>query len=282
MLLLLTAAAVQAAVAPEKLEAIRGLLREKKIAEAEAAANTLVAANPADAEAQALLGSACAAKGDADGAVQACEKAVQLAPADSELQRQLGDAYGLAAQKAGMFAKMGWGKKCLGAYEKAVALAPANLAARSSLMTIYQQAPAMMGGGIDKAYGQAAAIKELDVTRGHIAYATLYAHEKKFAEAFVELEDVLKTSPDNYAALYQFGRLTALSGERIDRGREVLTKCLALPPPPDTPGHDAAQWRLGNLWEKKGDKPAARAAYQAALAINPKFQQAIDALKKLE
>jgi tetratricopeptide (TPR) repeat protein len=181
-----------------------------------------------------------------------------------------------------MLSKMGLGKKCLAAYEKAVALDPTNLNARSSLMTVYQQAPGMMGGGGDKALVQAAAIKQLDETRGRVAYAMFYIGEKKYAEALTELEEALKSAPDHYAALYQFGRLAALTGERIDRGMEALKKCLTLPPTPGFPGHEAAQWRLGNLWEKKGDKQAARAAYQAALAINSGFQQAIDALKKLD
>jgi tetratricopeptide (TPR) repeat protein len=282
ILLLVTAAAVHAAIAPEKLEKIRGLLREKKIAEAEAAANTLVAANPNEAEAHALLGSVRTAKGDGDAAVKACEKAVELAPTSSEYQLQLGDACGLAVQTAGMFSKMSLGKKCLAAYEKAVELDPANLTARSSLASMYQMAPAMMGGGIDKAYAQAAEIKKLDPTRGHIAYATLYTGEKKFTEAFAEFEEALKAAPDNYDALYQFGKLTALTGERVDRGMDALRKCLTLSPPPGSPGHEAAQWRIGNLWEKKGDKKAARAAYEAALAVNPSFQQAIDSLKKLD
>lgn len=281
ILLLLTAVVAQAAVSPEKTESIRSLLREKKLTAAEAAANALIAANPKDAEAYALLGTVCVAKADPDSAIKACEKAVELAPKSSEYQLQLGDTYNFAAQKAGVFSKMSLGKKCLVAYEKAVELDPANLTARSSLMAVYQMAPGMMGGGVDKAYEQAAAIKKLDANRGHVAYAILYVGEKKFAEAFTEVEEVLKTAPDNYLALFQFGRLTTLTGERVDRGIEALNKCLTLPPPPGSPGHEAAQWRLGILWEKKGDKQAARAAYEAALAINPNFQQAIDALKKL-
>ena len=279
--LLVTAVVAQAAVSPDKIENVRGLVRDKKLTAAETAANALVTANPKEAEAYALLGSVRTAKSDGDGAVKACEKAVELAPASSEYQLQLGDACGLAVQTAGVFSKMSLGKKCLAAYEKAVELDPKNLVARSSLASMYQMAPSMMGGGIDKAYAQAAAIKQLAATRGHIAYATLYAAEKKFAEAFAEFEEALKAAPDNYDALYQFGKLTALTGERVDRGMDALKKCLTLSPPPGSPGHDAAQWRLGNLWEKKGDKKAARAAYEAALAINPNFQQAIDSLKKL-
>lgn len=281
ILLLLTAALAHAAVPTEKIENVRGLLRDRKLDAAESAADALVAAHPAEAEAHALLGSVRVAKGNADGAVKACEKAAELAPKNGEYQRQLGDIYGLAGQKAGMLSKMSWGKKAIAAYEKAVELDPTNLTARQSLMSFYQMAPGMMGGGADKAYAQAAEIRKLDAERGRIAYAILYVAEKKYAEALAEIEAVLQSTPDHYAALFQYGRISALTGERIDRGMEALKKCLTLPPPPGAPGHEAAHWRLGNLWEKKGDKPAARAAYQAALALNPGFQQAIDSLKKL-
>ena len=90
------------------------------------------------------------------------------------------------------------------------------------------------------------------------------------------------TPPDNYPALYQFGRAVSLSSEHIDRGMEALKKCLTLEPSPGAPGHDAAQCRLGNLWEKKGDKNAARAAYRESLALNPNFKEASESLKKLE
>ncbi len=282
LLLLLTAAIAQAAVSPEKIENVRRLLRDGKVAAAESAANALIAANPAEAEAYALLASVSVAKGDPDAAIAAAEKAAELAPASGDYQRQLGDAYGFAAQKAGMLSKMGLAKKCGAAYEKAVALDPANLDARSSLLGYYQNAPSMMGGGMDKAHAQAAEIRKLDANRGRLAYATLYAADKKFAEAFTQLEEALKATPENYAALYQFGRLAAITGERIDRGLEALKQCLTLPPPPNTPGHAAAQWRIGNLLEKKNDPAGARTAYEAALKFDPKFTQAADSLKKLK
>ena len=95
---------------------------------------------------------------------------------------------------------------------------------------------------------------------------------------------MLKESPDDYAALYQIGRIAALSGQQLDRGLASLRRCLTLTPPatPNTPGHAAAHWRIGNLLEKKGDQPGARAAYEAALKLDPTFLGAIDALKKLK
>jgi tetratricopeptide (TPR) repeat protein len=270
-----------AAVPSAEAEAVRALLRERKVAEAEKAARALVAHHGKEAEAHALLGSVMMGKQDPDGAVKAFEQAAKLAPKDSEIHRRLGDAYGFAAQRAGMMSKFGLARKCLAAYEQAVALDPRSLAARQSLMGFYQAAPGMAGGGIDKAYAQAAEIKKLSPDQGRLAYAQLYAAEKKWTEAFAEFEEVLKADPVNYLANFQVGRIAALSGERVDRGIETLRKALTLPPSPGAAGHEAAHWRLGMLLEKKGDKTGARTAYEAALQINPKFPQAAEALKKL-
>jgi tetratricopeptide (TPR) repeat protein len=283
--LFLAVACAQAAIPSDQLDRVRALLRDGNVAAAASAANALVATHPDDAEAHALLASVLLAKGeDADAAVRSAEKSVELAPANSDLQRQLGDAYGFAAQKAGMLGKMSYAKKCRVAYEKAVELDPKNIAARDSLMGFYQQAPGVMGGGMDKAYEQAAAIKELDAARGRLAYATLYGADKKYDLAFAQFEEVLKTSPDDYAALYQVGKLAAISGLALDRGLAALRRCLELPVPatPGTPGHAAAQWRLGNVLEKQNDPAGARRAYEASLQLDPKFAQAADSLKKLK
>lgn len=233
-------------------------------------------------ETPAALGAAHLAKGEAEAAVAAYEKAVELDPKSSALRHQLGQAYGLVAQSAGTFARIGWARKMCAAYEKAIELDPENMPARQSLLGFYQMAPSMMGGGLDKARAQAAAIQRRDPVRGHVAHGMIHQSEKKYAEAAAEFEAALLAAPDDYAALFQIGRTAALSGERLDRGLETLRRCLALPPPAGAPGHDAAHWRLGNLWERKGDKPAARAAYQASLAVNPGFRQTIDALRKLD
>lgn len=281
VLLLATALSAAAAVPPAELDALRQLLAERKHAEAETAATKLTQAYPQESAAFMLLGTVHLNKQDPEPAVKAFEKAADLDPKSSEIQRRLGDAYGFSAQKAGLLSKMGWAKKCLAAYEKAVALDPKNIPARQSLLGYYMQAPAMVGGGLDKAYAQATEIKKLAPDVGRIAFAQIYAAEKKWTEAFTEFEEVLKTEPDHYLANFQVGRLAAMSGERVERGVETLRKALTLTPTPGAAGHEAAHWRLGLLLEKQGDKAGAKAAYEAALKVNPKFQQALDALKKL-
>ncbi len=221
------------------------------------------------------------AQGQAQSAIATLEPAVKSGPSNAEHQRLLGDAYLLAARQANLLSKPGWARKSCRAYEQAVETAPDNLAARLSLMSYYQNAPGFLGGSADKARAQADAIKQRNATRGHVAIAMLLIGEKRFADARTELDEALRLTPADYAALYHTGRLAALSGEHIERGIEALRECLTLAPLVGVPGHDAAQWRLGNLLEKQGDKAAARAAYQASLTVNPAFEDAATALKQL-
>ncbi len=257
------------------------LYQQRKPLEAQKAFEALVAKDPKNADIQFYLGRIALQRDDHEKATTHLEKAVALAPADARYHHRLGDAYGRSAQKASFFSQMGLAKKCKAAYEKALELDPKNIDARFSLMGYYQQAPALVGGGMDKAHLQAQEIKKLDPARGRMAIAGVYAADKKYPEAFAVFDEVLKENPGDYAASFQSGRLAAISGERLDRGLTALRQCLGQTPPEGQPGHAAAHWRIGNILEKQGDKPGARAAYEAALKVDPKFPQAIEALKKL-
>ena len=260
---------------------VETLFKQRQWPEAQALLEQAAAAAPQDAETQGLLGQVHLTRGNAEGAVTALEKAVALDPKSSNYQRMLGDAYGVSAQKAGMFSKLGLARKCKGAYDKAVELDPKNIDARWSVMEYCRQAPAMAGGGMDAAYAQAEEIKKIDANRGRVALATLYMSDKKAVEAFGLFDEALAANPDDYTALYQLGRLSAMTGQRIDQGIANLRRCLTMTPPVGQPGHAPVNWRIGNLLEKQGDKEGARAAYEATLAIDPNFVRAIEDLRKL-
>lgn len=280
-LLFITALATNAATRSPEQQAAVDLYNQRKNAEAKAAFEKLAAADTKNAEVWHFLGQVAIRADDPETAAKHHEKAVALDPANSNYHLRLGDAYGRSAQKAGIFSKMGLAGKCRTAYEKAVALDPKNIDARFSLMGFYQQAPGIAGGGTDKAMMQAQEIKKLDPARGRQAIAGVYAADKKYDLAFAEYEEVLKATPNDYGALFQTGRLAAISGERLDHGLKVLQQCLAMTAPEGQPPHAAAHWRIGFILEKKGDKAGARAAYEASLKLDPKFPQAIESLKKL-
>lgn len=209
------------------------------------------------------------------------ERAVARAPSAARLHNALGDACGLAAQKAGLLAKLGWAKKCLGAYERAVALEPDNTAYRWSLLGYYLVAPRIAGGGREKALAQAEAIKRLDAMAGRIAHATLWLAERNFSAAFAEFADVAESASDDFLVLYHIGRCAAISGEQLERGRRALERCLDLSPPSGDgmPTLASVHYRLGNVLEKLGQTAAAQHAYAAATRCNPDFRPEKIALK---
>jgi tetratricopeptide (TPR) repeat protein len=262
-------------------ERVTGLFKERQWAEAQVMLEKVTAEEPKNAEAWNFLGQAFLSHNDYEKAMPALEMATQLAPANSEYMRMLGDACGLAAQQSGLLSKYGWAKKCKADYDRSVELDPTNIAARWSVMEFCRQAPAIVGGGMDGAYAQAEAIRKLDPDRGRVALAILYVADKKMVEAFALYDEALKANPDDYTTLYQLGRLSAMTGQRLEQGLVNLRKCLTLTIPPSQPGLAPVNWRIGNILEKLGDKTGAKAAYEASIAIDPTFVQAIEALRKL-
>jgi tetratricopeptide (TPR) repeat protein len=204
------------------------------------------------------------------------EKAKAMAPNDARIQNALGDAYGLAAQKAGLFAKLGWAKKCRAAYERAVELEPTNPNYRWSLLGYFDLAPRIVGGGSDRALAEAAEIGKLDPMNGRIARATLDLSENRPEAAFHEFEEVLRQDPGDFLALYHLGRCAAISGLHLDQGRAALMQCLSLPVSvrEGEPDQANVHYRLGNILEAEGNVNGARAEYAAAYALEPDFRPA--------
>lgn len=277
-LLLLALAALPAFAADNALrDQVAELFKQRQWAEAQALLEKVTATEPGNAEAWNFLGQTYLARNDYEKAVPLLEKAARLDPANSDYVLQLGHAYGIGAMKSGLFSKLGFAKKCKAAYDKAVELDPANINARWSVMEYCKQAPGIIGGGMDGAYVQAEAIKKLDARRGRIAFASLYVADKKYTEAFALFEEVLLEKPYDTDALFQVGRLAAISGQQLDRGLGALRTLLT-----QEGGNTArTHTRIGNILEKQGDKPGAKAAYEAAVTLDPKFTQAVEALRKL-
>lgn len=263
--------------------AARALFDARQNAEAETAYAALAKQHPANPEPLRCLGHLALRRDDADAAVTWFEQAVALAPDDAETHRSLGDSFGRKAQKAGMLSKFGLAKKCLAAYERAGALDPSSVRIRESLFNYYVNAPAIAGGGKDKARAEAEVLQRLDPARGALAFAALHQAEKKFLEAIDAYDVYLKSNPDDAYVNYLVGKLCDTNGIAPERGLAALRHCLELPElaPPGAPKHQHAHWRIGNLLKAQGDLAGARAAYETSLKLDPKFEHAANALKEL-
>lgn len=299
---------------PAAPESARALVDAPPRPAAQAALAKPAAAEPKNAETQFNLAAVALSRGDTEQAIACGEKAVELAPDIARYHAALGEAYGVATQKAGLLTKGGLAKKSKAAYERAAALDPTNVSYHQALFEYCRYAPAFVGGGLDKAEAEAAIILKLDPVRGHANYAALAIAEKKFEgallhaaeikkldpaagralsvqiyfqtmeydKALAQLDEALAAQADDYGSLYAVGRLADVSGQFFDRGVAALRRCLELTPPPRQGSHADVQWRLGNVFARKLDLVSARAAYEASLKLDPTFTRSADALKKLK
>jgi len=312
--LVLFAAGAAAFASPRTDEGVR-LFEARRFPEARAALEAAVQEDSRDTRALYYLGRTLMAQNEPEKAAAALEKSVALDPASAEKHLWLGRAWGSQAQSANFLKQASLAPKIRREFEKAVELDPGSADARFSLIEYYINAPGIMGGSLDKAREEAAAIARLDPLRGYRARArileyeknwdaagaeydraarqfpdklepavwgsNLWAGQKNWSRAFAPIEAFLSRNPASLSATYQIGRLAALSGENLDRGAEALTRYLASDPRPEDPPLAAAQWRLGQILEKKGDRLGAKRAYEEALKLDASHKEAKEGLKRV-
>jgi tetratricopeptide (TPR) repeat protein len=175
-----------------------------------------------------------------DDALDYIEEAVDHNQTEGDYFNLLGDTYAAIGSKASIFKQMSVGPKALRAWEKATQLDAKNIPARVSLVGVYTMAPAFMGGGEDKAKAIA-------------------------NEVFPLLEEQLKRTPDHHLYNYWYGKCSAITGLKLDRGDECLQKYIAFTTAADEPSIAGANMRLGQIKEKKGNKAEANKYYGISL-----------------
>ncbi len=114
-----------------------------------------------------------------DAAVQEFTAAAALQPINSMAHLWLGRALGRKAEKANMLQAALLVGKVRGEFERAVALDPMNIEARSDLLEFYLEAPVCFGGGIERAEQQAEAIAKLDHAQGRWAHNRIAARRNE-------------------------------------------------------------------------------------------------------
>jgi Tfp pilus assembly protein PilF len=260
-------------------------------------------------------GRAAMTRGDAEMASGLFEKAIAQNPKSADAHYWLGSAYGMMARNASFFSQASLGSKTREEFEKAVELDPNHLDAREGLVQFYTMAPALMGGGHDKAFAQAAEIRRRDPMKGHSVTAFIYSAEKKMDEAKKEYADEVKEFPKsprahldfglfymgekNYKAAsdemenamaldrafmpayFHAGQLAVRSNTNLAHGEELLRKYLAYTPKHGEPATARAHYWLGQIFEKQGKKAEAKASFAASLKLNPSQKDVAEALKRV-
>jgi tetratricopeptide (TPR) repeat protein len=313
-ILILAVLAVNSATAGAD-ETAPGLLAAGRVDEAIATLHGQISASPNDAVAQNLLCRAYFSLGEWDRGISACEKAVSLAPQDSQYHLWLGRAYGEKADKSGVFAAARLAGKVRNEFEAAVNLNPNNVDARSDLAEFYLEAPGIVGGGSDKAVQQANSLAKLNPARAHWVTARLAEKRKDFAAAEREYRAAIDASHGGASAWLNLGlyyQHRDQPNEMIEALRHVRSAPLdrpdALVDAADILIHSQrnlkeavdllqtylrsssqveqapafkVHYLLGTAAEKLGDKQNAAAEYRTALSLAREFQPAQQALQRV-
>ena len=275
------------------------------------------AAEPRKAEIQLLLTKTQLELQQFDAAIKSGERAVALEPKSSAYHEWLGRAYGEKADHSSFMSALGFAKKARKEFQEAVELDEKNFAARQALIEFDCAAPAMAGGGEDKAQPEIAQTAALDAAEGHYAAGNCRRQKKDFTAADSEFNKALQGRLRSADRVFDIGDYAARRGEAAmllavaeagekiakDDPRDAFYRAVAgislkrdtveaqrllrdyLKKAPARNGYPRpamAHYWLGQSFENQGDANAARGEYETAVKLEPKNKMAQEALKKLK
>jgi tetratricopeptide (TPR) repeat protein len=287
-------------------------LQQGRVDEAAASLHEILTANPGDGQAHQLLCRIYYAQDMADNAIHECQLAASSDPASSDNQLWLGRAYGFKASHANPLSALSLAVKVRVAFERAAQLDPENVHALNDLGEFYVAAPAIIGGGLDKAQALAARMEPHFPSQAHRLLALIAEKKKEDAIAEAEFSNAVAAgkTPEAYIDLGHFYErhhqpdkmVNALqSGIASDRRKgpslvdaaSILTDAHRSPELAETllraylsssaKTDDAPAFKvhlqLGDLLAHQGDPVAAQREYAAALALASNYAPARKAMQ---
>ena len=288
------------------------LLQQGRVDEASTVLQAILQSQPNDAKARQLFCRVYYSQDMADGAVRECEAATASAPSESDHQVWLGRAYGLKASQANPLIAFGIAKKVRISFERGVQLNPVSVQALSDLGQFYVEAPAIVGGGLDKAATIAARIRPLSAARAHRLLGMIANKKKDTVTAEAEFQSAVAAgrAPEAYVDLGSFYQQhgqgdkayaalqAAIAADRakgpalvdvaslltlLNRSPELAERCLRDYLSSSAKSDDAPAFKvhvqLGDLLLHRGDVAGAHREYAAALALASNYAPAIKAMQ---
>jgi tetratricopeptide (TPR) repeat protein len=282
ILLIAGASLAAPALSAQCVPAVQRLITDRKYDDARAELQAHLKRAPSDDAATHCMGRLLLDQGESADAVDWLDKAVALNPKNAQHHLWLGIALRTEGGKAGMLRAPSFMGRMKTELEQALVLDPTLVEARYALLQLYSGAPAMMGGSIPKAREQAAEMLKLNPMRGHMGYAIIAEQEKDLAATEKEFLAAIAARPDSDVAYNVTGAFYRRQ-ERWTDAAGMYEKQLKVMPKDATPTRVSnAHYYLGMAEEKSGHSDKAKAEYQAALAANPKNEEAKKALAALK
>ncbi|WP_374675445.1 hypothetical protein [Ideonella sp.] len=245
------------------------LLEQDRHAELEAAARQRLKAEPADPQATAALGYALLAHAqpaDVDAALPLVEACLQRHPQAGECHHMLGLVMGVQALRAGMLKAMTMAGRIRTGFEQGVALAPDNFNHRVGLLQYYLAAPAIAGGGVDKARELVRQTEARDAEQGRCLQAMVALSQERFDEAERLLWPLLAAAQPavRNAAYQQLGGMGAarLQNQQVEPARTLFERLAQA-----DPGRALAVYGLARVKQEAGALQDALRLYAQARGL---------------
>lgn len=246
------------------------LINAKKYAEAEKLANLRIAADPSHADAliakvRVILAEARQDK--FDEAVKLSELCIAKHPQNSECHEANGNILAAKAQRSSVFTAMGLAGKIKEAYLHAVELNPKNYSARGSLMQFYLIAPAVAGGGKDKAEALVSDTQKYSPSAASLLQCSLDLKEEKLSKAETAATQVAVAGADDLMRLQRnvmfaigqtyLGKKSYTDAERVFQ--ELMQKY---------PDKYQGSFGLGRTYQEQGKHKEALLALEKSLSLD--------------
>ena len=209
---------------------------------AEAVLETAAAATPTDVEVCAQLVLRRLDQKRNKEAVLLAERAAEAAPDNAGLQSLLGRALGARIGELAFLQQGFVAPRMLRAFKRSVELDPNHVPGLVGLANYYLYSPAIAGGSYERAEEFALRVEKLDVFNGGLVRAQIRERQEKWADAALCYRAALVAQPQNPWLHTQLGGALAKAGQTLE----------------------------------------AKAAFAAALGINPDHEPAREGLRALE
>ena len=275
ILLLVSVFGLLTAQVDVQLDRVSNLLGDRQITEAKVILEKLYKENDADPRVNYYLGVASLMENNYDDAIDYLDVAIEGDDINPQYYFMLGNAYGVKAQRSGIFKAMFAVGKIKSNWEKAIELKPDFIEAYINLFQFHLQAPGIAGGSLNDAMEIIKKVTQLHKNLGHALKANYELINEKYPEAESELREALKT--DSSDAYYQqilsfnlnllntFG-YHYLNRDMMSKSRRYFSLAIQTAPDRANP-YDS----MGDYYVQSSAYDSALTYYEKALKINPDF-----------